>query len=273
MIIANKYKLINPIGNGAFSKIYEGENIRTGEKVAVKIESLEDDTKLLKNETKVYHYLQCVVKPLLGIPIVKWYGSDYKNYYMVLPLLGPSLKKIRENKILTMKTIMKIGYQIVERIETLHRAGLMHRDIKPDNFLLGSGRYNQTVYMIDYGFCKKYGREADNKIKPKRVSMIGTPNFASINTHMFLESERKDDIESIGYVLLYLYLGKLPWDINNISNEEMFNMKLNFIKENKLNETNIPKVFIDFLIISQKSFGTPKYDDLKKVLIDYFYNL
>ena len=88
MIIANKYKIIEKIGEGCFGFIFKGENIRTFEKVAIKMESILSETKLLKNEAKIYQYLH---GSSIGFPTVKWFGIIDNYYYMVLPLLGDSL--------------------------------------------------------------------------------------------------------------------------------------------------------------------------------------
>ena len=91
-IINNKYKLINKIGCGSFGSIYKGQNIRTKEYVAIKVESIINETKLLKNESKVYQYLNNTI----GIPSIKWFGKDENNYYMVIDLLGFSLEQIKD---------------------------------------------------------------------------------------------------------------------------------------------------------------------------------
>ena len=85
MISGNKYELRTKIGCGSFGSIYRGKNIRTNENVAIKIESINEDTNLLKNETKIYQYLSGF--NYNGIPILKWYGIDDKYNYMVINLL------------------------------------------------------------------------------------------------------------------------------------------------------------------------------------------
>ena len=126
-IINKKYKIIHKIGEGSFGSIYKGQNIRTREFVAIKVESIENETKLLKNESAIYHYLNNTE----GIPSVKWFGKDLNNYYMVINLLGSSLQDIK-NKHFTfsLKLVLQIGIKIVSLIQSIHEKGLIHIDIK-----------------------------------------------------------------------------------------------------------------------------------------------
>jgi len=134
-LIGNKYILLELIGSGSFGSIYKGENVRTKEKVAIKVEPVKNETRLLKNETIIYNRLSN--KP--GIPDIKWYGKDDENYYMVLNLLGESLESLKERKgSFSLKTTLQMGINILDLLLTIHEAGLIHRDVKPDNFLLSS---------------------------------------------------------------------------------------------------------------------------------------
>jgi len=264
MIIANKYKITKCLGSGNFGKIYQGETLSTGQLVAVKMEPISSNIKLLKNESKVYEYLNRERKnksrqyknetnnpqSFVGIPIIKWFGIAHDHYCMVLNLLGNSLQTIKEKKErFSLKTTLQIGIQMIERVTFVHGMGLVHRDIKPDNFLLGQGKDANIIYLIDFGFCKN----ANTSVSAlKRTSIIGTPNYVSINVHKYAEPTKLDDLESIGYVLLYFYLGKLPWDLLNISNEEMLERKQCFLREER-EKGIIPSVFLDFIFLLQES--------------------
>jgi serine/threonine protein kinase len=260
-IIANKYKLLEKIGEGAFGSIYKGENIRTKELIAIKVEPIINDLKLLKNESNIYQYLINNE----GIPNVKWFGKDKTNYYMVINLLGESLQSLKERKhTFSLKLVLQIGIQIICLLKMIHDKGIVHRDIKPDNFLLGLNNKNNKIYLIDFGFCKTFLN--DNKhIEIKRTkSLIGSNNFASVNAHEFNELSRRDDLESLGYMLVYFYFGDLPW--KDYSNNEMIKIMKNHI----VSDENVPKILIQyFKIIKCLEFKeAPNYNLLINIFKD-----
>ena len=216
--IANKYKLIEPIGSGAFGYIYKALNVKNGQQVALKMEPLAAETKMLKNETKIYQYLTGVE----GIPNVLWFGVDDENFYMAMDLLGPSLQNVRESsKPFSLELSFRIATVIVKRLESVHRKGLLHRDVKPDNFLFGLGEKNKILHLIDFGFCKKYLLDDGVTHIPLRENrnLVGTPNFVSINVHDGCEPSRRDDLESVVYIILYLTREKLEWSDYSIQGD------------------------------------------------------
>jgi len=263
--INNKYKLIEKIGEGSFGSIYKGVNVRTKELVAVKIESINNDYKLLKNESIIYQYLINTI----GIPNVKWFGKDNNNYYMVINLLGESLQSIKNTKeTFSLKLVLQIGIQIISILKTIHDKGLVHRDIKPDNFLVGKNEKNKQIYIIDFGFCKTYMNN-DVHIKMKNTkSVIGSLTYASINAHNLIELTRRDDLESVGYMLIYFLKGELEWQKIE-DTKKILNMKQKIIQ----NE-NIPKILCSYLkyIRGLEFEETPNYilltDIFKREIID-----
>ena len=95
---------------------------------------------------------------------------------------------------------------------------MIHRDIKPDNFVMGANYNSQTVYIIDYGLSKSYCDPVTRKHMPYKSekNFVGTARYSSINNHNGYEQSRRDDMESLGYTIIYLMKGKLPWQgVNN----------------------------------------------------------
>jgi serine/threonine protein kinase len=207
-MIANKYRIIEKLNEGSFGQVFKAENIRTKELVAIKVESKTKQTNTLKNEARIYQYLG---KNNIA-PNLKWYGTNENNNYLVINLLGSSLKSLLLNgKKLSLNNSLIIGIQIIEAIKYIHNKSLLHRDIKPDNFLFGLENQTNKLYLIDFGLCKRYlynGKHIEQK-NIKRI--IGSPNFVSINVHKGIEPSRRDDLESCIYIISNMILGDLEW--------------------------------------------------------------
>lgn len=210
-MIANRYKISEKIGEGCFGKIYKATNIRTGEKVAIKTETRDSPSQLLKNESKMLHYLNNTP----GIPEMKWYYVDTINNYMVVSLLGESLTSLlHKKKVFPMKWINEIGVQILSILRDIHTKGIIHRDIKPDNFLFGLNDNLQkpTIYLIDFGFAKCFINGSGLHIETKKkTKIVGTMNYISVNVHDLCEPSRRDDVESMMYMIVFFYYGYLDW--------------------------------------------------------------
>ncbi|XP_030465263.2 casein kinase 1-like protein 2 isoform X1 [Syzygium oleosum] len=209
--VGNKFRLGRKIGGGSFGEIYLGTNIQTNEEVAIKLENIKTKHPQLLYESKLYRILQGGT----GIPNVRWFGVEGEYNVLVMDLLGPSLEDLFNfcSRKLSLKTVLMLADQMINRVEFVHSKSFLHRDIKPDNFVMGLGRRANQVYIIDFGLAKKYRDSSTHQHIPYRENknLTGTARYASMNTHLGIEQSRRDDLESLGYVLMYFLRGSLPW--------------------------------------------------------------
>ncbi|XP_017063927.1 casein kinase I [Drosophila eugracilis] len=210
-LIGGKYRVIKPIGSGSFGDIYLGLSVKDGSQVAIKVETNDSKYPQLMYEAKVYEQLISNY----GFPTLLHYGSE-KNYNaMVIELLGPSLEELFNlcKRRFSLKTVLMVIDQLLMRIECVHEHGFIHRDIKPDNFLMGLGNQCNKLYLIDFGLSKRYKDNETQMHIPYRKdrNLTGTVRYASINAQMGVEQSRRDDMESLCYCMMYFNLGKLPW--------------------------------------------------------------
>jgi len=232
MIVFNKYRVLEPINRGSYGTVYKGKNIRTGELVAIKMEA-KTDTSLLPNEAKLYIYLSNIV----GIPEAKWFGAQGDKHVLVMNLLDDSLTKRKTRSgPMEWNAVANIGIQMIKRLQSIHEKELVHRDVKPDNWLFKG----DVLYLIDFGFCKRYQLADGSHVPWKQTSnIIGTLNYVSVNVHAREEPSRRDDLESVVYILMYLLEAEgLPWE--NVSDPDM-------VAEMKMRMDSVPWELRDML--------------------------
>ena len=262
-LIFGKFELLRKIGEGSFGIVYLAMNVRTMELVAIKLEPLSNPALFLKTEAIYLFMLKDV-----GIPKLKGFGKNRKYNILVETLLGDSLSSLMKkyNMHMPLKDTLMIAIQVIERLEYLHSKFLIHRDIKPENFLIG---YDDPyiIYLIDFGLCKKYrSTRTGNHIKfsvLKRTT--GTPIYASVSIMKGNQVSRRDDFESIAYMLIYLMKGILPWSLVKGKTKaekfrKIYQMKILCTPE-KLCE-GLPNEIMEFLIYCKNLHfeEEPKYE-------------
>ena len=248
-LIFGKYKLTKIIGSGSFGFVYKGINIIDKKGVAVKVEKKDLGLNLLEKESYYLYNLKGI-----GVPEVVSYGFSGKYNILVQTLLGESLGKIfyKNNYHFPLKDICMFSIQILDRIEYVHSKYIIHRDIKPENFLIGDpDKY--MIYIIDFGLSKKYKSSRTNKHVQFRLTkkFTGTARYASLNSIRGSEQSRRDDLEAIGYMLLYFFNGgKLPWQGVSCKQKAEKYVKIYTMKKNlNLDEfcKNMPREIIYFM--------------------------
>lgn len=275
--VGGHYRIGRRIGSGSFGEIHLGNDLNTGEEVAIKIEVSSTKHPQVILESQLIKQLSSGV----GIPKVKYSGNENGYNVMVMDLLGPSLEDLFNfcSRKFTLKTVLLLAEQMLTRIEYIHKQNYIHRDIKPDNFLMGLGKHGNLVYLIDFGLAKQYCDPLTKRHIPYREnkSLTGTARYASVNTHQGIEQSRRDDLESLGYVLMYFNRGSLPWQGLKAANKRQ---KYEKIREKKLATSveelcrGYPAEFASYINIcrSYKFEESPNYDALKGLIKSLFRN-
>ena len=206
-IFFKKYQCIKKLGEGSFGRIYEA--VYNSEHFALKFEDINSNSNLLENEASIMNYLKGP-----NIPFVRSYGTSGNYNILIMQLMGKSLEDlINLKKTFPIKTVCLIGYQMINVLEYIHNKHFVHRDLKPDNFVVGLNDLSKYLYLLDFGLAKKYRSSVTLKQYPliNKKKLTGTARYASINALRGFEQSRRDDLESAGYVLMYFLRGSLPW--------------------------------------------------------------
>lgn len=257
-----KFKVIDVLGRGSFGVVVRAEHHQVG-KCAVKLS--ENDRSSLKHEYEIYdHIIACELASPMPIPTIYGYGDFPDFSYLAMDLLGPSLDDLFEKLGgFSKATILQMGIQMLKCVEFLHRCGVIHGDIKGDNFAI-SATDPRKIVIFDFGLASKVGETC--------ASFRGSLLYASIATHKYQPVNPKDDIESLGY-LLADYYKPLPWKTakwpENYSDQIDYGLLQK--KEKNIFEmaTDFFEITLFLMHVDAKANPSTKY--LKK-MFRYFYN-
>ena len=233
-VIANKYIIQNIIGAGKFGTVYKGIYKKNNNIVAIKIDT--SRTSLLKNETTILKYLYD--HGCRQIPVVYWYGKcSQNNMCLVMSYYHCSLfdyinsQKTNEPP----QNTNKIMASCIQVLESIHKQFIIHRDIKPHNFMI----HNNKMYIIDFGLATFFIDEKREHIidTGSQHCILGTPKYISYNVHNGNIPSRRDDLISLGYMYIFMYCRELEWDnIVNNNNDDLDEISILHYKNVKRKE-------------------------------------
>ena len=260
-IFFKKYKVKNKIGKTSLIQIYEGENLTNNTPVIIKLESIKNPELYLELEAMYLFSFKD-----LGIPKLISTGKTKSYIVLVEEKLGPSLYQLflKNKKKFSLNEICCIGIQCIERLKTIHSKNYIHRNIKPENFKIGLNDPN-VVYLQNFYLCEKFRSDTTKKHAELTMAnkIVGTERYGSVNALKGWRQGRKDDLESLCYMLIYFFLGKLPWqDIKAESQSDKYKKLLN--KKKKFNIDHYKDIIPEEFRIIFKSIKNLKFDENPK---------
>lgn len=263
-----KYSILGALGKGGYGRVFLARNLLSLETVAIKLSS---NQKLLSKEYKILSTLNSTK----GFMKVYEYGSINKADYIVMEHLGKSLNYTEGDNLLSLKSVAAIGIEVISKLEILHKNFIIHRDVKPQQFLLSPDK--TSVFLVDYGLATFFISQNEHKVFKLDCPYKGSASFASINCHMGFRQSRRDDLESLIYSLVYLIKGDLPWNSNPTLTgvkkwKCIFSQKLKISEE--LLFKDCPPEFETFWLYTRKLKydQTPDYLYLKSLLSKFTVN-
>lgn len=258
-LLVGRFRMGRKIGTGSFGCVFRGYDIVSKVHVAIKVSREIRETKTMIREAGILKYLQ-LSPELLGVPELFYDGTEstiQRHKFLVMSLLGLNLSQLHKlcNGTFSYTTICMIATEIITRFEELHDSGIVHRDVKPQNFLIGRYTSDRQIYVCDFGLSGRYVKDNGDHILFKTgLKPIGTARYASMRVHRGYERSRRDDFEALAYMLLYLKNGSLPWQGLNLHNRtHKWKLILQVKSEIKYEELfeNTPFILGDLLVASR----------------------
>jgi len=274
-----RFSFSDPLGKGGFAFVFQGWDHLTGGLVAIKVENKErkNASRSIKKEYRFLVKLNAAKAP---VPKPVWCGRCEDRRVMVMQRLGDSLSDYFKlcGKRFSLQTTICVAIELLKILESLHNTGLLHRDIKLQNFLVGYESHTD-FFVCDFGLSDYFINQQTQKHIPrtKGHSRYGTVRYASLNNHKGVEQSRRDDLESLGFVLLYAVRGNLPWQTIRDEDRRQKWAKVYEMKRSTTVESlceNLPHVFQDYMnTVRLLDFEErPDYDKLRKMFRDEYAN-
>ena len=272
ILLENKYRYSENdlIGTGGFGKVYKGIDLSKNIEIAIKID---EKNKYLKKESNIYDIIK---DGKFMAKKIDYFEKDDISY-LIMPLHYKSAEELfREDKNVYFndKDIMMLGIQIVQQLNHLHKKGILHLDIKPDNFILNKDI--NKFYLIDFGLSRSYLKDGKHIQQKKNSNRCGTLKFMSINCHERITMSRRDDLISLSFSLIYLHLKSLPWKTNkykfekkDICYEKIMDKKKKFLENIDTFGLPAPLTFLINYAHSLKFNKTPDYSFIIKGFYNY----
>ena len=267
-IIFKKYEVKKKLGKSSTIDLYEGVSLEDNKPVLIKIEPKTSEKLYL--ETEAYNLYTFKG---FGIPELIKLGKKNNNLILIESKKGRSLYDLfmENNRKFSLNEICLIGIQCIERLKFIHSKNYIHRNIKPENFVIGL-EDPHVIYLQNFYLCEKYRSSKTNQHAKFKYTkeIVGTERYGSVNALRGLRQGRRDDLESLCYMLIYFFLGKLPWqgisaDSDTEKHEKLLKEKKSFKIENY---KQIPKDFYTLFnyVKNLKFEEEPKYSLMIKLL-------
>jgi len=274
-----RFTFAEPLGKGGFAFVFAGWDNLMNENVAIKVEN-KDRKNASRSIKKEYRLLVKLCNHGCPVPKAIWCGRCEDRRVMVMQRMGESLSDFFKlcGKLFSLQTTLCVTMELITILESLHDAGVLHRDIKLQNFLTG-WKNSSSFYVCDFGLSDFYVDPQNNAHIPltKGHSRYGTVRYASLNNHRGIEQSRRDDLESLGFVLIYAAKGAVPWQtIRNEDRRKKWSQVYEMKRRIKLSELcdGLPDCFKTFMENVRKLEFTqrPNYAYLRNIFQEEYDN-
>ena len=260
------------IGSGRFANIFKGRNSESGQELAIKVKKQQfDDSHHLSNEASMYKIFLGDELSKQFLPEIYFLSEDCIAMEMLGPNLEDLLTKCKGK--FSLKTVLMLAEQMINILEYVHSKNVVHVDVSTNNFVLGLGKKSRNLFLIDFGMATSFVDEKGDHIPYSENHFLrGTYMFSSLYNNFGFEHGRREDMVSLGYILLYLLTGTLPWE--DLINEnpkykylrcDVATLKNQFRKN--LRTYDYPQEFIIYMEYNQSLYfeEKPDYDYLRKI--------